>query len=80
MNLKTFFHKYYKHFVHALNAMDRDVCLDIIERAGLEDTGFHWKSMVLKFRKEFGEVPEHVHNMMMLSESDQKLQEYTSSL
>lgn len=76
MGLKAFFHKYYKHFIHAMNKDERSTCLDIIERMGLEETGYHWKGLVIKFCEHFGEVPQHIHNMMMLSESDARLLEY----
>lgn len=76
MNLREFFHKYYKHFCSAQNESDRAACLEIIERMALEDTGWYWKGLVIKFVDQFGEVPEHIHNMMMLSESDERLREY----
>ena len=77
MSLKTFFfHKYYKHFDQALNDRDRDRCLSILEDAGLEETCYRWKGLVLKFVDHFGKVPDHIHNMMILSEGDLRTQDY----
>ena len=76
MGLKAFFHKYYKHFIRAMNKDDSSSCLDIIKRMGMEETGYHWKGLVIKFDEHFGETPQHIHNMMLLSESDARLREY----
>lgn len=79
MNLRTFFNKYYREFNNSINAGDRSRCLEIIEEMSLEDTGYHWKGMVLKFLMHFSEeIPGQIHNAMMLSENDERLKEYVA--
>lgn len=75
LDLRRFW-TFYRPFTKALSEDDRAAAIKIMEDMGASFPGERWKGMVLKFMDHFGEVPEHIHTMMMLAPSDENLKEY----
>ena len=75
VNLRKFW-TYYQPFQKACHWGDKIEALKIIEEMGASFPGERWKGMVLDFMDKFGDVPDHIHTMMMLAPSDENLKEY----